>query len=336
MSCQPPEADNVLNSVQSVAHVAYICRHLPAGCGTVAAPRCKKGQPFRPDRRGRVLTLANQRTTGISAAESAGAVCPAQCIQVGSTNSTPVCGRGIVKPSQVPQHCIGVAAPRTCLAVGPASRQRRFDVHLTSARMPPSHARRRRPSAHAARQRPVLAAHSSRHDHVRSAQSDTSDRCRRREVLRMHARRAVRQTTFRAVRKADARDSVRPFAILLANEMCEDHPVFRVARAKRPETGFARKAGDCFGFSPSFAEWILVLADGGRFRIDPSASAHRRSQPGHGAGRSRRNAQARLPAAQRRDLAGRQARARRARADRDGRPRQHLRRDSPPSATRSR
>jgi hypothetical protein len=31
------------------------------------------------------------------------------------------------------------------------------------------------------------------------------------------------------------------------------------------ETGLARKAGDCFGFSPSFSEWFFVLADRGRF-----------------------------------------------------------------------
>jgi hypothetical protein len=39
----------------------------------------------------------------------------------------------------------------------------------------------------------------------------------------------------------------------------------RVAGVRRPEIGFARKAGDCFGFSPSFTEWIFVLSDCGRF-----------------------------------------------------------------------
>jgi hypothetical protein len=76
-------------------------------------------------------------------------------------------------------------------------------------------------------------------------------------------------------------------AIFLANDMSKDHPVIRIVRARRPETGFARKAGDCFGFSPSFTEWIFILAHGGRLRIDPPASAQRRPQPGHGADRRR-------------------------------------------------
>ena len=57
--------------------------------------------------------------------------------------------------------------------------------------------------------------------------------------------------------------------------------ILHLSGAWHPETGFARKAGDCFGFSPSFTEWIFVVADRGRFRIDPPASAHRRSPPGY-------------------------------------------------------
>src|SRR5262245_39456545 len=55
-------------------------------------------------------------------------------------------------------------------------------------------------------------------------------------------------------------------AIFLANEICKDHPAFRIVRVRRhtPEIGLARKAGGCFGFSPSFSEWILVLAVRGR------------------------------------------------------------------------
>src|SRR6267154_6067431 len=38
-----------------------------------------------------------------------------------------------------------------------------------------------------------------------------------------------------------------------------------VSSARRPATSFAHKAGDCFGFGSSFTEWLLVLADRGRF-----------------------------------------------------------------------
>jgi hypothetical protein len=48
----------------------------------------------------------------------------------------------------------------------------------------------------------------------------------------------------------------------LANEICKDHPAFRMV-GSRDRLG--RKAGGCFGFSPSFSEWISVLANCGRF-----------------------------------------------------------------------
>ena len=54
--------------------------------------------------------------------------------------------------------------------------------------------------------------------------------------------------------------------------------------AWRPETGFDRKAGDCFGFSPSFTEWIFVVAGCRRFRVGPAAFAQRRPHPGSGSG----------------------------------------------------
>jgi hypothetical protein len=76
-------------------------------------------------------------------------------------------------------------------------------------------------------------------------------------------------------------DPVRPFA----NSACQRNvrgsscSSDDTQRRQAPETGLARKAGDCFGFSPSLSEWILVLAVGGRFRIASSASAYRRPDP---------------------------------------------------------
>jgi hypothetical protein len=59
-------------------------------------------------------------------------------------------------------------------------------------------------------------------------------------------------------------------SILLANNPWQDHPALLIAHiaflgARHPETGVDRKAGDCFGFSPSFTEWIFVVADRRRF-----------------------------------------------------------------------
>jgi len=56
-------------------------------------------------------------------------------------------------------------------------------------------------------------------------------------------------------------------SVFLAGILCKYALEFglRVAGVRRPEIGFARKAGDCFGFSPSFTEWIFVLSDCGRF-----------------------------------------------------------------------
>ena len=61
---------------------------------------------------------------------------------------------------------------------------------------------------------------------------------------------------------------VRPFVGFSCRHFVQILPLefgLRVAGVRRPEIGFARKAGDCFGFSPSFTEWIFVLSDRGRF-----------------------------------------------------------------------
>ena len=74
----------------------------------------------------------------------------------------------------------------------------------------------------------------------------------------------------------------------------------------------------------SFTQWIFVGARRRRFRIDSPASAIRRPGSGIRAGRGRRNAQARISAASRRDLPCRESCKGRTCPGRDDRPRQHL------------
>jgi hypothetical protein len=59
-------------------------------------------------------------------------------------------------------------------------------------------------------------------------------------------------------------------SIFLASDPWQDHCALLIAYiaflgAWHPETGFYRKAGDCFGFSPSLTEWIFSFADRRRF-----------------------------------------------------------------------
>jgi len=64
-----------------------------------------------------------------------------------------------------------------------------------------------------------------------------------------------------AERLGEAKCTCAHLPIYLAKNMRKDHPV--IARSQAPRDGFARKAGDSFGFSPSFTEWIFVVADCG-------------------------------------------------------------------------